>query len=55
MWFASSKGVGVNYQQLFTDLWNWEWRADDIRVRWAAAFWPARQAEDQTVSQEEEA
>lgn len=43
---ASSKGAGVNYQRLFTDLWNWNWYADDIRVRWAAEFWPARRAEE---------
>lgn len=51
---AASKGVGVNYDQLFTDLWNWDWRADDIRVRWAAAFWPTRQADEETAATEEE-
>jgi CRISPR type I-E-associated protein CasB/Cse2 len=50
---AASKGVGVNYGQLFIDLWNWDWRTDDIRVRWAAQFWPARKAEAAPVTEEE--
>jgi CRISPR type I-E-associated protein CasB/Cse2 len=36
---AASKGVGVNYENLFADLWNWPWYADDIRVKWAKSFW----------------
>ena len=36
---AAAKGVGVNYEALFADLWNWRWYADDIRVQWARAFW----------------
>ena len=36
---AANKGVGVNYESLFADLWNWPWYADDIRVRWAKSFW----------------
>ncbi len=52
---ASSKGVGVNYEQLFSDLWNWDWRADAIRIRWAVAFWPAQKAETPNTSQEEPA
>ncbi len=36
---AASKGVGVNYESLFADLWNWPWYADDIRVKWARSFW----------------
>jgi hypothetical protein len=31
--------VGVNYENLFADLWNWPWYADDIRVKWAKSFW----------------
>jgi CRISPR type I-E-associated protein CasB/Cse2 len=37
--FAASKGVGVNYESLFADLWYWPWRADEIRVNWAKSFW----------------
>jgi len=36
---AASKGVGVNYESLFADLWNWPWYADEIKVKWAGAFW----------------
>lgn len=36
---ASSRGVAVNYESLFADLWNWPWYADDIRVKWARSFW----------------
>jgi CRISPR type I-E-associated protein CasB/Cse2 len=36
---AAGKGTGVNYESLFTDLWNWRWYADDIRVQWARSFW----------------
>ena len=41
---TASKGVGVNYESLFADLWNWRWYADDIRVQWARSFW--RSGED---------
>ena len=36
---AASKGVGINYESLFADLWNWPWYADEIRVKWAKSFW----------------
>lgn len=36
---AAGRGVGVNYESLFADLWNWPWYADDIRVQWARSFW----------------
>jgi CRISPR system Cascade subunit CasB len=36
---AAGKGVGVNYESLFLDLRFWSASADDIRVRWARAFW----------------
>jgi CRISPR type I-E-associated protein CasB/Cse2 len=49
---AASKGVGVNYQQLFTDLRNWDRYGDDIRVRWAGEFWPARRAEEAAPMEE---
>jgi CRISPR type I-E-associated protein CasB/Cse2 len=37
--FAANQGVGVNYESLFADLWNWRWYAEEIRVQWARAFW----------------
>lgn len=36
---AASKGIGVNYEGLFADLWNWRWYPDDIRIKWARSFW----------------
>lgn len=36
---AASKGIGVNYESLFADLWNWRSYSDDIRVKWAKSFW----------------
>jgi CRISPR type I-E-associated protein CasB/Cse2 len=45
---ASSKGVSVNYESLFADLWNWRYYADDIRVHWARAFWQANDSTAET-------
>jgi CRISPR type I-E-associated protein CasB/Cse2 len=36
---AASKGIGVNYEGLFADVWNWRYYADGIRVKWAKSFW----------------
>lgn len=48
---AASKGVGVNYESLFADLWNWPWYADEIRVKWAKSFWQSGEAaEPQTAN-----
>lgn len=41
---AASKGVGVNYESLFADLWNWPWYAEEIRVKWAKSFWQSGDA-----------
>ena len=38
---AANKDVGVKYESLFADLWNWRWYKDDIRVQWARSFWYA--------------
>lgn len=45
---AASKGVGVNYESLFADLWNWPWYADEIRLKWARAFWQSGDASVET-------
>ena len=45
---AASKSVGVNYESLFADLWNWPWYADDIRVKWAKSFWQSGDAATET-------
>jgi CRISPR system Cascade subunit CasB len=36
---AASKGVGLNYENLFDDLAWWNSSAQRIRVRWARSFW----------------
>lgn len=41
---AAAKGVGINYESLFADLWNWRWYAGDIRVSWARGFWHSDKA-----------
>jgi CRISPR system Cascade subunit CasB len=40
--FASSKGVGVNYEKLFWDLLAWNNHSDRIKLDWARGFWPVR-------------
>lgn len=40
---AAAKGIRVNYEQLFTDLWYW---SDAVKVRWATEFWGATHEED---------
>lgn len=47
--FAATRGIGVNYERLFNDLRYWKQSKDEIRVRWATGFWPARRdAEEQS-------
>ena len=45
---ASSKGVALNYESLFADLWNWRFYAEDIRVQWARSFWQSGDRSDET-------
>lgn len=40
---ARAKGIPVNYEQLFADLFYW---SDAVKARWAAEFWGAPPAED---------
>lgn len=35
---AKAKGIPVNYEQLFADLFYW---SDNVKARWAAEFWSA--------------
>ncbi len=39
---AQAKGLHVNYTQLLSDLLCW---GDDVRVRWAKAFWGVEEAD----------
>lgn len=43
---AKSKGVGVNYAELYNDLYWWSKDADKKRIRWARDFWSPRRDED---------
>jgi CRISPR system Cascade subunit CasB len=43
---ANSKGVGVNYAELYNDLYWWSKDADKKRIRWARDFWSPRRDED---------
>lgn len=53
--FAAARGVGVNYERLFNDLAYWEKSKDDIRVRWATGFWPARRDAEESAATEDPA
>jgi len=33
---AAAKGIPVNYEQMFNDLWYW---GEKVRLRWAASYW----------------
>lgn len=52
---AASRGVGVNYEQLFWDLDGWKNGADRIKLQWARDFWPARREAEESATTEEPA
>lgn len=39
---AKAKGIEVNYEQLFADLWYW---SDNVKARWAREYWGAPEGE----------
>ena len=43
---AASKGVGLNYENLFDDLACWNSSAERTRVRWARSFWRSNSESD---------
>lgn len=47
---AARRGIPVNYELLLQDLLNWNAGSDDIKLRWAEAYWggptEARQAQE---------
>jgi CRISPR type I-E-associated protein CasB/Cse2 len=47
---ADSRNVGVNYENLMFDLMLWNKYADDIRVKWARAFWQSGEASVETAN-----
>lgn len=43
---AKAKGIPVNYEELFADLWYW---GDNVKARWAREYWGApEQSEEGT-------
>lgn len=36
---AKAQDIPVNYEQLYRDLLDWEYRANQVRIRWAQSFW----------------
>lgn len=46
---ADAKGIPINYEQLFIDLWYW---SDNVKVRWATEFWGAPAEEEMPVAPE---
>jgi CRISPR system Cascade subunit CasB len=49
---AKAKGIPVNYQQLFTDLWYWSSR---IKEQWAREYWEAGAGEEPATASTTEA
>lgn len=52
---AKSKGVGVNYAELYNDLYWWAKDADKKRIRWARDFWSPRKDGEATSTPQEAA
>ena len=51
--FASTKGVGVNYERLFWDILAWNNNSNRIKLDWARGFWPVRkEANEESTSGE---
>ena len=40
---AKAKGIPINYEQLFADLWYW---SDNVKARWAREYWGAPEGEE---------
>jgi CRISPR system Cascade subunit CasB len=36
---AKAEDIPVNYERLFKDLLAWQYRADQVRTKWAKSFW----------------
>lgn len=46
---AATRGVGLNYEELFQSLAGWRYAADRTKLRWARDFWsPRRDEADET-------
>jgi len=47
---AAAKGIRVNHEQLFIDLWYW---SDAVKARWATEFWGTPTAEAAAATTED--
>ena len=46
---AKAKGVPLNYEELFIDLWYW---GDKVKARWAREYWGATEGEEAVAASE---
>jgi len=44
---AKARGVPVNYEELFADLWFW---SDRVKIRWAREYWGTPKADEIAVA-----
>lgn len=49
---ARPRGIPLNYEQLYVDLWYW---GDRVKERWAREYWGAPQPEERLMPTQEEA
>jgi CRISPR system Cascade subunit CasB len=49
---AKAKGIGVNYEQLFTDLSFW---GDSVKTGWAREYWVGPETQESTIASASEA
>jgi CRISPR type I-E-associated protein CasB/Cse2 len=52
--FASAKSVGIPYERLFNDLAYWHKDSGQIRLKWAAGFWPPTRDAELPVAENEQ-
>jgi len=50
---AKSKGVWVDFHQLFNDIWHWNYPGRSVQMRWAREFWGYEKDQDATSTQNE--
>lgn len=50
---AKSKGVWVDFHQLFDDIWHWNYPGQGVQMRWAREFWGYENEQSENPSQNE--
>lgn len=48
---AKSKGIGVDFHQLFDDIWQWNYSDRRVQMRWAREFWGYEKEQNENSSQ----